>query len=135
MLDSDAESARTLVLVAIILQVVFVLIGVITIAFVITLVSRLGPITPTPGVSPGFNPANVIALVFGILFLVGIIWILLDYFLVYKPLGEERVGDTESASLVLSILQILFGGVIPGILMLIAYVKIKDSVRRRERTN
>ncbi len=74
---------------------------------------------------------GLFGLVFGIIFLIGLLWILLDYFLVYKNLAEEKVEEAETPSLVLGILQLLFGGFITGILLIIAYVKIRDSTRNR----
>ena len=46
---------------------------------------------------------------------------------------QERVADAETSSLVLGILQLIFGGVIPGILLIIAYAKIRDSLNNMMR--
>lgn len=119
MLDSDASTAKTLTLVAIIIQVIFFVIGIVAIA-------GLAIVASTSGV-PLLGAAGA----FGILFLVGLIWILLDYFLVYKPLAEERVEEAQTPSIVLGIIQLIIGGVITGILLIVAYVKIRDSMTRR----
>ena len=71
-------------------------------------------------------------LLFSGFFLIGLVWILLDYFLVYKRLESGNVREAETPALVLGILQLLFGGIIPGILLIIAYTKIGDSLRRNQ---
>lgn len=113
MLDGKGSTAKTLTLVAIVLQAVFFVIGIFEVIAVIALV-------PLGGV--GF-----ITLFFAFGFLVGILWILLDYFLIYKKVKEEKVREAETPALVLGILQLIFGGFIPGILLIVAYVELKDS--------
>ena len=71
-------------------------------------------------------------LLFSGFFLIGLVWILLDYFLVYKRLESGNVREAETPALVLGILQLLFGGIISGILLIIAYTKIGDSLRRNQ---
>ncbi len=136
MLDSDANTAKTLTLVAIILQVVFFIIGIFAIVALAAL--TIGPgITTTTSTGttvttspPGFG-VGIFGAVFGVIFLIGLLWILLDYFLIYKKLAEDKVGEAETPALVLGIIQLLFGGIITGILLIVAYVKIKDSMRNR----
>lgn len=77
----------------------------------------------------------LLGLLFSLLFLplaiIPFLFIVLDYVLIYKPLSEGRAKDAEAPALVLGILQIIpFGGVIPGILLLISWVKIRDSLSR-----
>ena len=129
MLDSDASTAKTLTLVAIILQVVFFVIGLfVVLGFVIAMTTYTAPgVVTTTGPSPFLFTG-----IFGAIFLVGLLWILLDYFLIYKKLVEEKVEEAESPALILGIIQLLFGGFITGILLIVAYVKIKDSVRNRQ---
>ncbi len=93
-LDHDADSAKTLIIIAMVVQLVIALVGILS-----------------------------------VFLLVGFIWLILDYFLLYKPLTERRVADVETPDLVLGIIQLILGGVIPGILIIIAYTKIKDSLR------
>lgn len=76
------------------------------------------------GVYAGF------AAIMSIILLIGILWILLDYFLIYKRLATERVKEAETPAIVLGIIQLIFAGLIPGILLIIAYVKIRDSLER-----
>lgn len=130
MLDRDAESAKTLVLVAIILQIIFFAIGVFVILFATIAAFSFNTVSGTGVTTTStFNVAGLFAAIFGVIFAIGIIWILLDYFLIYKPIAEERVDRAETPALVLAIIQLIFGGIITGILLLVAWIKIKDSVR------
>lgn len=96
-MDPDLETAKTLALVAIILD----LLGLLFSIFLIVLA------------------------------IIPFIFIILNYFLIYKPLSEGRAREAETATLVLGILQIIpLGGVIPGILLIISWVKIRDSIGR-----
>lgn len=138
MLDSDASTAKTLTLVAIILQIVFFAIGIFAILASVALfavtstttTSSVGLITTSTSSLPVVSYFGIFSIVFSGFFIFGLVWILLDYFLVYKKLERELVRDAETPSLVLGILQLIFGGVIPGILLIIAYVKIRDSIER-----
>ncbi|MCL4447143.1 MAG: hypothetical protein M0Z77_03050 [Thermoplasmatales archaeon] len=134
MIDSDASTAKTLTLVAIILQVIFFAIGVISVVGLVAFLSIRRVVTSTGGTTSttiiSSGAMGAFAVLFSIFFLLGLIWILLDYFLVYKKLAEERVREAEVPSLVLGIIQLIFAGVIPGILLIIAYVKIRDSIDR-----
>lgn len=139
MLDSDAESARTLTLVALILQILFVgIFGIIFLALgaltasTISTLSSNGAVTVSPGFMFG---TGIFFFFFAFFAIIGILWIFLDYFLIYKPLSNGQVHRTETSALVLSILQIFFGGVLPGILLLIAWIKIRDSLRFQHNRN
>ena len=128
MLDSDASTAKTLALVAIILQAVFFVIGIFEIIGLATLLT-ITTVPPTSTTLP-LGAFGIIAIVFAAALAIGILWIALDYFLIYKKLKEERVREAETPSLVLGIIQLIFGGLIPGILLIVAYVKISDSLHR-----
>lgn len=70
--------------------------------------------------------------VLGVGFLISIVWMALDYLLVYRNLlSSATVVDARTPSIVLGIVQLISGGVIPGILMILAYFKICDSMRSR----
>lgn len=73
----------------------------------------------------------VLALFTIILAIIPLLWLLLDYFLIYKPLDERNPQSAETPSLVLSILQILTLDLISGILLLITWVKIRDGLSNR----
>jgi hypothetical protein len=135
MLDSDSSTAKTLTLVAIILQVVFFVIGIFEVIALVVLFSFRPSVTTSTGttITSHVVPLSglaIISIVFSFALLIGILWIFLDYFLIYKKLKEERVREAETPSLVLGIIQLIFGGLIPGILLIVAYVKIRDSVHR-----
>ena len=135
MLDSDASTAKTLTLVAIIFQVVFFVIGIFEVIALVLLFSFRPSVTTSTGttITSHVVPLSglaIISIVFSFALLIGILWIFLDYFLIYKKLKEERVREAETPSLVLGIIQLIFGGLIPGILLIVAYVKIRDSVHR-----
>ncbi len=135
MIDPDAQTARTLTLVAIIIQLIFfVLVGIFLFLIDMVLTSSFFTV-PVNGTPAGFNPAGIYIVVIGIISLIGLFWILLDYFLIYKPLGEGNVRSTESPAIILGILQLLIGGFIPGILIIIAWIKIRDSLRNKTITS
>ena len=122
--DPDASTARTLTLVAIVLQSFFFMIGIF-IFFIFF---------PFAGVAFGMPSMafGIFGLVFGLGFLISIVWIALDYFLVYKNLeSTATIARARTPSLVLGIIQLISGGTISGILLIITYVKIGDSLRRR----
>lgn len=119
MLDRDASAAKSLVLATLILEGVFTAIGVL-----VLVIAVIG--TVIGGVD--IATIGIMTAVFMVFFAIGIMWLLLDYYLVYKPLAQERVYDAETPSIVLGILQLIFAGIIPGILLIIAYVKIRDSI-------
>ena len=133
MLDRYSESAKTLVLVAIILQVVFSLIAVFIYAAVFAVVpaTTIGPGGTT--VSTGFPAAGLFIVLASVFGGIGLLWILLDYFLLYKKIADGRIEETDTTSLVLGILQLLFGGLIPGILILVAHGKIGDAINNKLR--
>jgi hypothetical protein len=133
------------------LQIVFFVIGIIiaSIFFAVTSAFSTGGSTVTfvqngttftapffPGDNqfggvPGFT-FGIVGLIFAIGFLISIIWMALDYFLIYRNLATQNtVASARTPALVLGILQLIFGGLIPGILLIAAYVKVGDSMRRR----
>jgi len=137
MLDNDASTAKTLTLVAIILQLVFFAIGAVAIVGVAAYFSVGRVVTSSGGVvtttTVNSSAPTIALVVFSIFFLIGLLWILLDYFLVYKNLALEKVKESEVPSLILGIIQLILAGVIPGILLIIAYVKIRDSLENSAR--
>jgi nitrate reductase gamma subunit len=130
MLDSDASTAKTLALVAIILQAVFFVIGIFEVIALVAFLMVVPTVTPTNAI-PSLDVSGIIAIVFSAALAIGILWIALDYFLVYKRLKEEKVREAKTPTLVLGIIQLILGGLIPGILLIVAYVKIKDSLNRQ----
>lgn len=104
----SGETAGTLILIGLILQIVGVVI--------LTLVGAFLLFLPFLG---------LIVLAFGI---VGIVWVVLVYLYSYE---RTRAGDYEGArtpTLVFAILSLITFGLISGILYLVAYVKLGDAV-------
>ena len=133
MLDSDASTAKTLTLVVIILQSVFFAIGafgtlIIALFFAASrTITYNGTVTSTVVNTGGLA---IVGLIVSIFFAIAIVWILLDYFLIYKKLADGKVREAETPSLVLGLIQLILGGVITGILLILAYVKIRDSLEK-----
>ncbi len=130
-MDNYASSAKSLIFAAIIIEVVFLVIGIIVFLFAFA-VSFTTTVSNGPVTSITTEPA--LPFIFGIIsiaFIFGIFWILLDYFLLYKKILADKIEEAKSASLVLGIIQLIFGGLIPGILILVAYGKLADSVNYR----
>ena len=134
MLDPDADSAKGLMIAAIIVQVLFVVIWLfVLLIFLFAFPFTQMTTTPTTGSTPNFLfPYFGISVLFTTYFGAGILWIILDYFLIYQRLSEGRVPEAETPALVLGILQIVAGGVVPGILVIVAYIKIRDSLRNAQ---
>lgn len=133
---SDLETARMLTLVAMIFQAIFLLIGLFVFLFFVVggflMASAVAAsIQGTTLTQPQSQPMVALAILplliitgFGLL---PLIFLLLTYFLVYKRLTEGQVEVTLTPALILGILSLLLGGVISGILLIVAYVKIKDA--------
>jgi hypothetical protein len=149
-IDPDASAAKTLTLVAIILQIVFFVFGIIIVSIFFaatTAFSTASSITfvqnGTTFTAPFFPGGNqlggaptfafgFLGLFFAVGFLISVIWVVLDYFLIYRNLQTENtIATARTPALALGILQLLFAGFIPGILLIVAYVKVGDSMRRR----
>ena len=122
MLDPDADSAKSLTFAAIIVQIAFMGIGVV---FALVFLTLFLPLS-TPAALSGLG---FIVTMIAIMFVFWLFWILLDYYLVYVKIAEERVSEAETPSLVLGIIQLLLS-IVPGILLIIAYAKIRDSMAR-----
>ncbi len=126
-LDYDASTAKSLVLAAMILGVIFFAMGLIGVAVLLTFLytaGQLGASSPPPvAISASF--LGIIVLIF---FPIAIVWVLLDFFLIYKPISRGKISSAEDPALILGIIQIAVGGFITGVLLIIAWVKIRDSI-------
>ncbi len=149
--DGEASTARTLTLVAIIIQAVFLAFVVIAAVVIGALFSTVVSTTQTttqgvatvtlPGTTVTYtmNPFQSLAFSYGFVVtllgigvVVSIIWIVLDYLLIYRNLGSPTdIPNAKTPALILGILQILLGGLIPGVLLIIAYLKIGESINNR----
>lgn len=120
-----AESAKTLVLVSIILLAIFLIVSIFSnaaIRFILYLV-----LLPIPGTAPSAADISTLASI-----AVTIMWIVLNYFLIYKPISNGDYEGARNPSLALGILELLLGGFIPGILLLVAHGKLEDALTLEE---
>jgi hypothetical protein len=69
----------------------------------------------------------------GVLFLLaacfGLIWVLLVYMFSYRPTSDGDYERARTPTIVFAVLSLLTLSLIPGILYLIAYVKLGDATR------
>ena len=104
----SGQTAKTLILVGLIFQAIFVLILL--------------------GVG-----ALLLIVFIGIFFLaagfLGLIWLILVYLFSYRPASDGDYEGARTPTLVFMILSFLTLSLIPAILYLIAYVKLGDAVR------
>lgn len=106
----SGSTAKTLILVGIILQAIFVLIYLL------------------------IGAVSLIVTIFGAVYLVlavlGIVWLLLIWLFSYSRVREGRYEAARVPTLIFGILSLL--QIIPGILYIIAYVKLGDAVREQQ---
>ena len=103
----SGRTAKTLILVGIILQALLVLVA--------------------------FGVGFLLLIVFvGLLFLIaavfGLIWLLLIYIFSYRPTSDGDYEGARTPTIVFAVLSLLTLSLIPGILYLIAYVKLGDAI-------
>ena len=139
-MDPDLQSAKTFTLIAIILQAVLLIFALLTVSvFTITSYQGINIITYPNGTTQRIvssptvyiNPLTMLFILIAVS-IIPLIMIFLDYFLVYKPISEERAEESKTPSLVLGIIQLFTGGLIVGILLILAYVKINDAINRKK---
>ncbi len=110
----SGSTAKTLILVGLILQAVFVLVGLvygglIAIAF------------------------PFVGIVYLVLAFIGVVWLILVWLFSYKPVREGRYQAARTWTLIVAILSIItVWGILPGILYLIGYIKLGDAVREQQ---
>ncbi len=112
--QNDLNTAKAFVLIALILNAIAVLVGLGLFVFI------RGLALPVFQVYPHVLGYGILALA------TGLIWLILNYALVYKPLTIGRVQAAKNPALILGVLQLFFAGLIPGICLLIAWILIKD---------
>lgn len=116
-IERAQRSALTLTLVSIVLELVVFAVGVIFFAIFETLIHPLA-----------LSGMNVFLAIYSYSFLISIVWAFLNYYLVYVPLKGKNLEKAEAPALALGIIELLFGGIIPGILLLVAYIRIGDAL-------
>ncbi|MGC2288888.1 MAG: hypothetical protein WA688_03415, partial [Thermoplasmata archaeon] len=115
----SASTAKTLILVGLILQLIFALLFL----FVFGLTAVF---LATFGVFPIFA---VIYIAFGVL---GFIFLFLVWTFSYKPVQQGRYEQAKMPTLIFAILSLITINIIAGVLYLIAYIKLGDAVREQQ---
>jgi hypothetical protein len=116
----SASTAKTLILVGLILQLIFSLL------FLIGL-GALAFFTAAVGIFP------IIAVFYIAVGVLGFVWLILVWLLCYKPVSEGRYEAAKTPTLIFAILSIItLAGLLPGILYLIGYIKLGDAIREQQ---
>jgi hypothetical protein len=109
----SAGTAKTLILIGLILQALFVLIG-----FAVGALSLF------------FLFIGVVYLALAAL---GLVWLILVWMLSYSPVQAGRYEAARTPTLIFAILSIItLWSILPGILYLVAYIKLGDAVREQQ---
>lgn len=115
----SGSTAKTLILVGLILQLVFGLIFLIGFGVV-------AAVSATVGVFPIFA---LVWIIFGAL---GFIWLFLVWIFSYKPVSQGQYEQARTPTLVFAILSLVTLGIISFVLYLIAYIKLGDAIREAQ---
>ncbi len=139
-MDPDLQSAKTFTLIAIILQAVLLIFALLTVSvFTITSYQGVNIVTYPNGTTQRIvssptvyiSPLTMLFILIAVS-IIPLVMIFLDYFLVYKPISKGIAEESKTPSLVLGIIQLFTGGLIVGILLILAYVKINDAINRKK---
>ena len=123
-MDSYSSSAKSLISAAIVIQTVFLVIGMLFFLFFALFSFGAGTVTsPSP-----FFPSLFGVGILGIGFIFSILWIFLNYFLLYNKITDDKIEEAKSNALILGILELLFDGLTPVTPIIVAYTKLSDSV-------
>ncbi|MCI4348054.1 MAG: hypothetical protein L3J97_05485 [Thermoplasmata archaeon] len=115
----SGSTAKTLILVGLILQLIFALLFLFAFGVSALLLASIG-------VFPIFA---VVWIAFGAL---GFVWLILIWMLCYKPVTEGHYEAARTPTLVFAILSFVTFSIISAILYLIAYIKLGDAVREQQ---
>ncbi len=132
MLDNYADSAKTFTFAAILVEGIFTVLFVVYFGLALGFIANIQPTNPPATGTPfnfnfGFMVMGIMAVVFGI---IGLLWVLLDYFLIYKKIIGEDIRGAQDTAVILGIIQLVLGGIIPGVLIIVAYTQLNNSVNR-----
>ncbi len=116
----SGSTAKTLILVGLILQLIFAFIYVFAIGAAALVVASFGV---------GFPVFAVAFLAFGAL---GFVWLILVWMLSYRPVTEGRYEQARTPTLIFAILSFVTLNIIPAVLYLIGYIKLGDAVREQQ---
>jgi hypothetical protein len=119
-LTSSGGTAKTLILIGLVLQLIFALFFLFGLGVATLLTLRVGVGLVLAGVW----------LVFG---LIDLLFLYLVYSLCYRRTGNGEYEEAKTPTLVFGVLALIFAGVIPGILYIIGYVKLGDAAREQQR--
>lgn len=134
MVDESVESAKSLSLAAVVVQVIM------TAFLVFVLVAFLSYFVANPPANSVYGNVtisvssitNTIILIVGVATgVVGILWVILDYYLVYMRIKEGKIRASKDASLVLGILQLILGGIFSGVLLIMVYSQLNSSMSQQ----
>lgn len=121
----SAATAKTLVLVVLILGIIFSLIFILALGVLAILAASV-----CAGLTACFVPWwDYLYLGFGV---VAIVFIFLVWMLIYKPIQQGKYEQARSMSLIFTILLFVTLSIIPAVLLLIAYLKLGDAVREQQ---
>ena len=104
--NPSGDTARTLLLVGLVLQLIFALIFL------------------------GFSVLTVVLIPLGV---IPLIFVFLVYFFSYARIRDGEYGAARTPTLIFAILSLVVLSLIPGICYLIAYVKVSDAASEQER--
>ncbi|MGA7861770.1 MAG: hypothetical protein WCB19_07935 [Thermoplasmata archaeon] len=117
----SGSTAKTLILVGLIFQLIFALLFL----FVFGVVA----IVAATSVGLVFPVFDAVWIGFGAL---GFIFLILIWMFSYKPVSEGRYEQARTPTLIFAILSLITVNLIAGILYLIAYIKLGDAVREQQ---
>ncbi|HYK92891.1 MAG TPA: hypothetical protein VEY07_02470 [Thermoplasmata archaeon] len=120
----SAGTAQTLILLGLIFQLIFSLIfliaGIVAIAAYLAATSVLG------GAYTGFALGGAVFYLIAAAF--SIILLYVAYFMTYRRVVEGHYEEARGPALLLGILELIFGGIITGVLYLVGWIKLGDAV-------
>jgi hypothetical protein len=112
-------TAKTLILIGLILQLIFALIYLFVLGVVAVVFAAVG----------AFPVFALIYVAFGV---IGFIFLFLIWTMCYKPVKEGRYEAAKTPTLIFAILSLITFSFISGILYIVAYVKLGDAVREQQ---
>ncbi len=115
----SASTAETLVLAALILQII----GAAVLATVVLLVFGFTAVHP-------FRAAVIFALVAGSILAIAAVFLYLAYEYSYRRIQNGDYAGAQAPTLVIGILSLFFG-IVPGVLYLVGYIKLGDALREQ----
>lgn len=125
-LTSSGGTAKTLILIGLVFQV---LVGIVFLFGLGLLVLLTASFTLMTGVL-GFS--YFLALVWIGFGLIDFIFIFLVYTFSYRQTSRGYYQEASLPTLIVGILSLIFGGVITGILYILAYVKLRDAIQEQQ---